>query len=160
MRKLNYDEFKLCQIIGKIFEISVDLSPLSSPMFIKRFMNYDGTKCFFDKSYLVFSSNIEDIIYELNEAYSSSKRKITYSKDEMYWIGYIYGAFSYLYEINARTVFKLFPGTEIIKYYKIYHTFGIEEAAERMAENIGYEKVDLNKKGLEIMRRLVEKYGM
>jgi len=34
----------------------------------------------------------------------------------------------------------MFPPDEIVKYYKIYHTFDVEEASERMMENINYLK--------------------
>lgn len=155
MRKLDYNEFKICQILGRIFEKSIELSALSSPMFIRRFMNYGGNKCFFDKSYLLISSNLEDIIYELNDLYSKSLVKIVYTKEEMYWIGYIYGALVFLYDLSPKKVYKLFPAKEIVKYYKIYHTFDIEEAAMRMMENINYEVEDLTKRGVAIYKELI-----
>ena len=155
MRKLDYNEFKLCQILGRIFEKSIELSNLSSSMFIRRFMTYEGTKCFFDKSYLSLSNNDEDIIYELNNAYSETKNKTVYTKNQMYWIGYIYGALSYLYDLSSKTIYKLFPAKEIVKYYNIYHTFDIEEAAERMMENINYVKEDYNIRGILISKRLI-----
>lgn len=155
MRKLDKNEYTLCKRLGRIFEKSVKLSHLSSPMFIKRFMNYDGTKTFFDKSYLITSCNEEDIIYELNEVYSPSKKnRILYGEKEMYWIGFIYGALSFLYEISSKYLFKLFPSKEIIKYYPIYHTFDIETAAERMMENINYVKPDYTELGVKIYKRL------
>ena len=43
-----------------------------------------------------------------------------------------------------------------MKYHDIYHTFDIEEAAERMMENVGYEKKDYTVEGVKILRRLVE----
>ncbi len=154
MRKLDFNEYKLCQILGRVFERSIDLSTLSSLLFIRRFMTSEEAKCFFDKTYLTLSSNEEDIIYELNKKFASSSRKETLTKNEMYWIGYIYGALSFLYELPGKSVYRLFPAKEIVRYYNIYHTFGIEEAAERMMENIGYKKVDFTEKGVQIMRRL------
>ena len=44
MRKLDFNEFKMCQILGRVFEKSVDLSNQSSPLFIRRFMTYEGAK--------------------------------------------------------------------------------------------------------------------
>lgn len=69
MRKLDINEFKLCQIIGRIFEKSINVSRLSSSMFIRRFMTNESTKCFFDKTYLSLSCNEEDIIITLNDKY-------------------------------------------------------------------------------------------
>ncbi len=102
MRKLDFNEFKICQILGNIFEKSIDFSHLSSPMFIRRFMTYKGTKCFFDKSYLFLSCNEEDIIYELNDKYAENKNKILYRNDEMYRIGYIYGALSFYMNFHQK----------------------------------------------------------
>lgn len=76
-------------------------------------------------------------------------------KKQMYWIGYIYGALSFLYNLPAKKVYKLFPAKEIVKYYNIYHTFDIEEAAERMMENINYVSEDFLLKGIAIYKRLL-----
>lgn len=154
MRKLDANEFKLCQTLGRIFEKSIGLSFLSSPMFIRRFMAYEGSKCFFDKSYLSLSSNEEDIILEINGLYGKPKNKVSYSPEQMYWIGYAYGAISFLYDLPPKSVYRLFSAKEIVGYYAIYHTFGIEEAAERMMENIGYAEQDYVSKGVAIYKRL------
>lgn len=154
MRNLDFNEYKLCQILGRIFEKSISLSTVNSLTFIRLFMTMEESQCFFDKTYLVSSDNGEEIIYEMNKRYVPPLKKIILTKNEMYWIGYIYGALSFLYGLSGKSVYHLFPAREIVKYYNIYHTFGVEEAAERMMENIGYEKVDPTKKGVEIMRRL------
>ena len=156
MRKLDFNEFKMCQILGRVFEKSVDLSNQSSPLFIRRFMTYEGAKPFFDKSYLAQSSNEEDIILELNGVYQAASNRQLYSKEQMHWIGYVYGALCFLYGCSPKEVYALFPAKEIVKYHDIYHTFDIEEAAERMMENVGYEKKDYTVEGVKILRRLVE----
>lgn len=155
MRKLDINEFKICQILGRIFLSSRTLSHLSSPMFIRRFMNYEGSRCFFDKSYLSSSNNEEEVILELNDLYEPSHNKILYGEKEMYWIGYIYGAISFLYQLSPKTVYALFPSKEIISYYPIYHTFDVEEASERMMENIGYEEKDYVSRGVAIYKKLL-----
>ena len=154
MRKLDYNEFLVCKILGEIFEMSIEQSNLSSLMFIRRFMTSKETNCFFNLTYLVTSSNKEDVIYELNDKYEPSKKKEVLPASQMYWIGYIYGALSYLYELSNKNVYQLFPAQEIVKYYNIYHTFDIEEAAERMMENIGYSQKDNTECGTKIMKKL------
>lgn len=84
MRKLDINEFTLCQMLGRIFEKSLTFSSLSSPMFIRRFMTYEGTKCFFNKSYLCLSNNDEDIILEINEKYKERGSLIFYTANQMY----------------------------------------------------------------------------
>ena len=154
MRKLDHNEFKICQALGRIFEKSTYLSNLSSPLFIKRFMNYDGNKCFYNKSYIFLANNDEDFILGLNNLNSKKENKIIYTEDQMYWIGYIYGAITFLYNLNFKAVHNLFPGKEVVKYYNIYHTFDIETAAERMMENIDYNNEDLDTKTFKIMKRM------
>ena len=155
MRNLDYNEFKLCQLQAKLFESSYDLSHFSSSMFIRRFMTSDYAKSFYDKSFLVVSYDLNNIIYDLNNSYQASKNKTLYTKNELYWIGYIYLALCFLYEINPKKVYKLFNGLEIVKYYNIYHTFDIEEAANRMMDNINYINEDYTTRGVKILRRLI-----
>ncbi len=141
MRNIDYNEFLICRMVGDLFEMSIDRSNLSSPQFIRRFMNSNEINSqFYSKVYLFISTSREQIIDEMNEMFKESKIRNTYSHDEMYWIGYIYSCIAFLYEIPYRKVYELFNATEIRKYYPAYHTFGIEQAAERMMENIGYIK--------------------
>lgn len=157
MRNLDYNEYLICKMCGDLFQMSVERSNLSSPQFIRRFMtNRDINYQFYSKTYLLISTSREQIIDEMNEMFEPSKNKYTYSIDEMYWIGYIYSCLAFLYEIPYKKVYELFNAREIRKYYPIYHTFGIEQAAERMMENIGYEKVDIQKRALELMRELIK----
>ncbi len=156
MRNLDFNEYKLCQMLGSLFEKSVDLSHLSSLLFIRRFMNSSDTECFFDKSYLVVSWSQESVIETIDEQYRPSKNKTTLPKDVMYWVGYIYGALSFLYKLTGKAVYRYFSAKEIVSYYNAYHTYGIEQAAERMMENIGYDNGDMTSRGVKILRRLLE----
>jgi len=106
------------------------------------------------KVILIVSTRFEDILEDLNMKYEASTKNPMYSKNEMYWIGYIYAALSFLYDLSFKRVYKMFPAKEIVKYYNIYHTFDIEEAAERMMENIGYVKEDYITRGVKILKRL------
>lgn len=154
MRKLDYNEYKVSQMTAHLFEDSIGRANFSSPMFIRRFMTSDFPYSFQDKSILFTSSTTDDIIEELNIKYKPSTKKPMYSKNQMYWIGYIYSAISFLYDLSYKSVYKFFPSKEIISYYNIYHTFDIEEAAERMMENIEYTIESNTKRGVEILRKL------
>ena len=147
MRNIDYNEFLICRMVGDLFEMSITRSNLSSPLFIKRFMNNEEINSqFYSKVYLFISTSREQIIDEMNEIFKPSKNKYTYSNDEMYWIGYIYSCIAFLYEIPYKKVYELFNAREIRRYYPCYHTFGIEQAAERMMENIGYVKEEIDVK--------------
>lgn len=154
MRKFDFNEYKTSKMLALLFEESVDKANFNSSMFIRRFMMSNYTTYFENKSILSLSISINDIIEEINNSYESFNKKKLYTKNQMYWIGYIYCGISFLYELSLKSVYKLFPPKEIIKYYNIYHTFDIEEAIERMMENIGYKKKDYTTRGVEILKRL------
>lgn len=151
---LSYNELILCKLQAKIFELSVESTNYSSPIFIRRFMLSNFAKSFDNKSYLNQSNNLEDAFEELDDEYGiSNYGKTKYSKDEMFWIGYIYRAISITFNYSSKYVYKLFPANIIINYYPIYHTFDIVEAAERMIEE---KEVDLSsnqEKALKYMRK-------
>jgi len=156
MKKLDYNERKLCQMQGKLFEKSIVRVQTSSLIFIRRFMLSDLAKSFDNKTFLIVSLDINDCFHEIEEEYGkSSYGKIKYSENEMYWIGYIYRAISFLYKLPSKRVFSLFNAKEIVKYYNVYHTFDIEQAAERMMENINYTKKDFDKEGYKILKKLI-----
>lgn len=156
MKKLNFNERKLCQIQGKIFEESTQKVQCSSLIFIRRFMQSSLATKFDDYSFLVIALDINDCFYEIENEYGfSSYGKIKYSKNEMFWIGYIYRALSIIYKLSSKKVFSLFNAKEIVKYYNIFHTFDIEQAAEKMMESINYNVLDIEEASYKILKKLI-----
>ena len=156
MKKLDFNERKLCQIQGKIFEESTNKVECSSLIFIRRFMLSNLSKKFDDYSFLVMAFDINDCFYEIDNEYgSSSYGKTKYSKNEMFWIGYIYRALSIIYKLSSREVFKFFNAKKIVTYYNIYHTFDIEQAAEKMMESINYQLPNLEKDAYKLLKKLI-----
>lgn len=156
MRKLDYHEYKSCQFMGRVFEKSLTNCDFSSPMFIRRFMNSDVNELFYTTKIMLSNYTEEEIVNEIIKTYpnSESSNKILYSQNEMYWIGYVYLAIAFLYNLSLKNVYKLINASEIRKKYPAGHTFDIEEAAERIMEGINYQKEDYIKKGTELLRRL------
>lgn len=156
MKKLDFNERKLCQIQGKIFEESIEKVECSSLIFIRRFMQSDLSKKFDDYSFLVMALDINDCFYEIEKEYGvSSYGKIKYSKNEMFWIGYIYRALSIIYKLSSREIFKLFNAKKIVTYYNIYHTFDVEQAVEKMMESINYQIPDFEKNAYQLLKKLM-----
>ena len=156
MKKLDYNERKLCQIQGKIFEESVDKVECSSLIFIRRFMQSNLSNKLDDYSFLVMALDINDCFYEIENEYGvSSYGKIKYSKNEMFWIGYVYRALAIIYKLSSREIFRLFNAKKVISYYNIYHTFDIEQAVEKMMESIDYHAPDLEKDAYKLLKKLV-----
>lgn len=116
----------------------------------------DLSKRFFNMSYLIVSCDLTDVIDELNDMYKESTKSPMYSKEVMYWMGYMYVALGRLYELNPKQVYKLLPANKLRLYYPTYHTFDIEEGAERIMESINYKKSDLYEEGLKVMRRILK----
>ena len=69
---------------------------------------------FSDGSYFVSAISEEEIFDYLNQKYKTPDKASRYSKDEMYWIGYIYAAISMLYNLRPKLVYKLFPAKNIL----------------------------------------------
>ena len=156
MKPLDSIELKLCQLQAKIFESSFDNTDYSSPMFIRRFMFSSIAKSFDNKTYLLLSNSTNDIFETLDEEYGkSSYGNYKYSKDQLYWIGYVYRCFAIIFNLSSKQVYRLINGKEIIKYYNTYHTFDIVETAKEIAENINYDYTsDINDLALKYMRKL------
>ena len=140
----------------KIFEESIEKLDCSSLIFIRRFMQSSLATNFDDFSFLVMSLDINDCFYEIENEYGkSSYGRIKYSKNEMFWIGYVYRALSIIYKLSSREVYKLFNAKKVVTYYNIYHTFDIEQAAEKMMENINYQISDLEKDTYKLLKKFI-----
>lgn len=136
MRQLVDYEIKLCQTCGKIFEESIDKINISSPLFIKRFMQSNIAKKFDNLSFSISSFDYLDVLDEFKNKYQEVDKGKKYLPEEMYWIGYIYRAICVLYNFSSKYVFSLISGTTLRRYYFIYHTFDISYAAERIMESL------------------------
>ena len=72
MKKLDFNERKLCQIQGEIFEKSIKRVETSSLIFIRRFMLSKLVVKFDDYSYFVTSLDINDCFEEISKEYGES----------------------------------------------------------------------------------------
>ena len=88
----------------------------------------------------IISSNTQakDIVEMVEEEYGASKYgSVKYSREEMYWIGYLYRYFSYTYNKSSKQVYKIVKPKELRKLYPAYHTLGVDQAIERILEAKG-----------------------
>ena len=67
MKNLDFNEIKICQMQGKIFEESLEKVETSSLIFIRRFMFSNLTKKFDDFSFLTIAFDIDDVFKEIEE---------------------------------------------------------------------------------------------
>lgn len=156
MRKMDKDGLLLCDLQGNAFELSIELTATSSEIFMRRFMNSKTVKTLDNESILQMNTQPKDIIEQVEEEYKPSKYgSVKYTKDEMYWIGYLYRYFSYTYELSSRRVYKIVKPKELRELFLPYHTLSPEQAIERILEakglNLNIE--DINRQ-FEIYKRI------
>lgn len=159
MRKMDKDGLLLCDIQGKIFEQSATLQQCSSGIFIRRYMNSRFCVRMDKGGYLYEATSIPQIFDEIEEEYGKSTYgKVIFSKDELYWIGYLYRYFAYVYEIRSQQIYKIITGSELRRQYYPYHTmdplFAIERILEAREINLCKTKEEITRQGIEILRNL------
>jgi hypothetical protein len=95
----------------------------------------DVAKTFDNKSYLFQSNTINDVFVMLDEEYGETTYgKNKYTQDQMFWIGYIYRYWCYIYELDNLNVYKMVKPDELKSLFYPYHTLDIEIAIERIME--------------------------
>lgn len=132
---MNEIELKLCDIQGRLFELSVDRK-LGSAYFIKTFMNSETAKAL-DSTYNRMQWAGEE--YLLEEVIDIAGDKLSekaevYSKDAIYWIGYIYRYWHYYTEESSKVIYKQAPAKTMKRNYLMFHTMAPEVAIEDLKE--------------------------
>ena len=138
MRKITSDGLLLCKIQAETFEKSIDKMDTSSEIFVRRFMRSSIVKQLDNEAILATNLQANDILDFINEEYGvSNYGSVKYSKDEMYWIGYIYRYFAYTYEWTSSRIYKNIKPKELRGVYLPYQTLDPAQAIERILEAKG-----------------------
>lgn len=132
---MNEIQLKLCDIQGRLFELSVDRQ-LGSSVFIKFFMNSETAKAL-DSAYNRMQWAGEE--YLLEEVIDSagdilSEKGEVYSKDVIYWIGYIYRYWHYYTGESSKVIYKQASVETMKRNYLMFHTMAPEVAIEDLKE--------------------------
>ena len=132
---MNTIQLKLCDIQGRLFELSVDRQ-LGSASFVKIFMNSETAKAL-DSTYNRMQWAGEE--YLLEEVIDSASGKFSvreevYSKDMIYWIGYIYRYWHYYTNEDSTKIYKQAPVGTMKRNYLMFHTMAPELAIEDLKE--------------------------
>ena len=132
---MNDIELKLCDIQGRLFELSVERQ-LKSASFIKVFMNSETSKAL-DSTYNRMQWAGEE--YLLEEVVDAAGDKVSkggeiYSKDLIYWIGYIYRYWHYYTGESSKAIYKQAPVETMKSNYLMFHTMAPEMASEDLKE--------------------------
>ncbi len=157
MRKISKDGLLLCKFQAEAFENSIDKMDTSSEIFIRRFMKSEIAKRLDNESVLESNIQANDILELINEEYGiSNYGSVKYSRNEIYWIGYIYRYFASTYEMSSAQVYKIVKPKELRGLFLPYHTMDPAQAIERILEAkemLVDEEAEL-KRQYEIFRRI------
>ncbi len=128
-------ERKLCDIQGRLFELSID-EGYDSETFIKCFMK-SKIAMYLDSSYNRYQWAGEE--YLLEEIEDECKENLTktgniISKDEIYWIGYIYRYWHYYKNESSKNIYKIAPFKTMKINYLMFHTMSPELAIDDLIE--------------------------
>ena len=128
-------QLKLCDIQGRLFELSAE-NNYGSANFVKTFMTSEVAKAL-DSQYNRMQWAGEE--YLLEELVAVSGDKLTkggeiYSKDILYWIGYLYRYWHYYTDEESVKIYKQAPVTTMKRNYLMFHTMAPELAIEDLKE--------------------------
>lgn len=139
---MNELQLKLCDIQGRLFELSADRKYCSSA-FIKAFMTSPVAKSLDSKFNHMQWAGEEYLLDELIA--SADKETVTansdiLSKDVLYWIGYIYRYWHYYTGEDSIKIYKQAPYDTMKRNYMIFHTMAPEVAVEDLKEIYSQKK--------------------
>ena len=132
---MNELQLKLCDIQGRLFELSAE-KKYSSAAFIKAFMMSDTAKEL-DSNYNRMQWAGEE--YLLEEVASAAGESLTrngeiFSADVLYWIGYIYRYWHYYTGEDSAKIYKQAPVQTMKRNYMMFHTMDPVLAIEDLKE--------------------------
>ena len=157
MKKISRDGLLLCELQAETFENSIDKIESSSEIFIRRFMKSEIAKRFDNESVLESNIQANDVLELVIEQYGASDYgSVKYTRNEIYWIGYIYRYFAFTYELTSAQVYKIVKPKELRGVFLPYHTMDPAQAVERILEAKGIltdENEELNRQ-YEIFKRI------
>ena len=132
---MNELQLKLCDIQGRLFELSAE-KKYNSAAFIKAFMMSDTAKELDSKYNRMQWAGEEYLLEEVMEAADDKidEKGEVYSKDVIYWIGYIYRYWHYYTDESSKVIYKQAPVETMKRNYLMFHTMTPEVAIEDLKE--------------------------
>ena len=133
---MNELQLKLCDIQGRLFELSADRK-FSSSVFIKEFMTSPVAKSLDSKFNHMQWAGEEYLLDEIVSSVSDevfSKGGAILSKDVLYWIGYIYRYWHFYTGEDSAKIYKQAPYDIMKRNYMIFHTMAPELAIDDLKE--------------------------
>ena len=134
MINLSRDKFQLCDIQGRLFELALR-SGYDCPAFIEFFMNSPQAASLDDTYDRLQWAGEEYILEDLEDTSGGLKKAGTvYSREVMYWAGYIYRFWHYLTGESSRDIYCSAGADTMEKCWAGFHTLDPEMAVENLKE--------------------------
>ena len=128
-------QLKLCDIQGRLFELSAD-NNYGSANFVKVFMTSEVAKAL-DSTYNRMQwAGEEYLLEELVDVAGDklSKEGEIFSKDILYWMGYLYRYWHYYTKEDSVKIYKRASVATMKRNYLMFHTMAPELAIEDLKE--------------------------
>ena len=127
-------QVKMCDIQGRIFELSIE-NKMPSEEFVKSFMTSETARKIDSRfNHMQWAGEeyiLEDLVSNRNKAFRQGE---VYSKDVLYWMGYIYRYWHYYNGESSAKIYKQAPYRIMKQNYMMFHTMDPSLAIENLKE--------------------------
>lgn len=130
---INELEMKLCDIQGRLFELSAQKG-YSSTVFIKAFMTSQTAKALDSKYNRMQWAGEEYLLEEVAATGELTAGGEVLPKDMLFWIGYLYRYWHYYTGEDSAKIYRQAPAETMNRNYLLFHTMSPELAIEKLKE--------------------------
>lgn len=140
MKEFDHNGLLLAEYQGKLFERSADLE-CSTGIFIRRFLHSDLLKELDANNPAFVSLDVNEGIDSITSQFGKSDYgKEKYSKNALFWIGYMYRYISYTREVTTKFIMNLFPYKQMNEVFYSFHTQDPEWCIRSLLEMNNYDE--------------------
>lgn len=126
-------QFKLCDIQGRLFELS-GAKGYNSATFIKAFMTSETAKGLDSKYNRLQWAGEEYLLAEVVDSAKLTPGGKVYDKETLFWSGYLYRFWHFATGEDSREIYKQAPAETMNRNWLIFHTLAPEVAIEDLKE--------------------------
>lgn len=134
MNELNQQQLQMCDIQGRLFELSLK-NGYDSPSFIKAFMNSKAAVALDDTYDRLQWAGEEYILEELNEEVGGlTPAGKTFSNEVLYWTGYTYRYWHYYTGESSKEIFQIASPDIMNQSWLGFHTLSVNMAIDDLKD--------------------------
>lgn len=130
---MNEFQLKLCDIQGRLFELS-GVKGYDSVPFIKSFMASDVAKGLDSKFNRMQWAGEEYLLAEIEDYSELTKGNKVYDKEVLYWTGYLYRFWHFVTGESSKEIYRQASAETMNRNWLNFHTFAPELAIEDLKE--------------------------